>query len=171
MANLITCVRILCGLILLLFPAFSKWFYVFYVAGGLSDALDGWVARRLGEVSDFGARLDTVADILFFGVVLIKVFSSIDFPFGIVLWVICIAVLRIFSIMLGFFANHKLVSMHSIMNKISGFLLFLIPLCIGNFPWKTVAVLVIITCVIATVASIQELYLILKGKSAYESGF
>ena len=166
MANMITGVRILCGLALLFFPGFSKWFYVIYVSGGLSDALDGWTARRLGEVSDFGARLDTVADILFFGAVLIKVFTNFSFPFWIVLWVICIAVLRITSIMVGFFSCRKLVSDHSVMNKISGLLLFLIPLCIGRFPWRTVAILATITCAIATFASIQELYFILKGKSA-----
>lgn len=164
MANLITGVRILCGLALLFFPAFSKWFYVFYAAGGLSDVLDGWTARRLGEVSDFGARLDTVADILFFGVVLIKVFSSITFPLWIVIWVIFIAVLRISGILVGLLTSHKLVSDHSVMNKISGFLLFLIPLCIGNLPWQAVAVLVILTCAIATIASSQELYFILRGK-------
>ena len=150
---------------MLFLPAFSKWFYVFYVIGGLSDALDGWTARRLGEVSDFGARLDTVADISFFGVVLIKVLCNFHFPVWIVLWVIGIAVLRILSIMVGFFSSHKLISEHSMMNRISGLLLFLIPLCIGNTPWQTVAALAIITCVVSTIASAQELYFILKGKS------
>ncbi len=158
MANLITGLRILCGLILLFVPAFSKWFYIIYVTGGLSDILDGWTARRLGETSDFGKRLDTVADILFFGVVLIKVFSNFNFPLWIVLWVICIAVLRILNIAVGFFSSHNLVSEHTIMNKISGLLLFLIPLCIGALPWQTVAILVISTCIIATIASAQELY-------------
>lgn len=157
LANLITGVRILCGLILLFFPAFSTWFYVLYLTGGLSDAIDGWTARRFGEVSEFGARLDTVADILFFGAVLIKLFSSFNFPFWIVLWVICIAVVRALSIVIGFFSSHRLVSEHSILNKISGLLLFLIPLCIGFFPWQPVAVLVVITCAMATIASIQEL--------------
>ena len=162
MANVITGVRILCGLALLFFPAFTKWFYVIYLLGGLSDVLDGWVARRFGEVSDFGARLDTVADIVFFGVVLIKVFTGFSFPLWIVLWVICIAVLRVASIVIGFFSSHKLVSEHSIMNKISGLLIFLIPLCPGIFPWQTVAVLVVVTCVMATAASIQELWFVLK---------
>lgn len=147
---------------LLFFPAFTKWFYVIYLLGGLSDVLDGWVARRFGEVSDFGARLDTVADIVFFGVVLIKVFTGFSFPLWIVLWVICIAVLRVASIVIGFFSSHKLVSEHSIMNKISGLLIFLIPLCPGIFPWQTVAVLVVVTCVMATAASIQELWFVLK---------
>ena len=166
MANLITGIRILCALILLFILPFSKWFYVFYLIGGLSDALDGWTARRLGEVSDFGARLDTVADISFFGVVLVKIFSNFCFPFWILLWVICIAALRISSIIAGFFSSHKLVSEHSIMNKISGLLLFLIPLCIGCFSRQTVIVLIILTCIMATAASIQELFYILKGKSA-----
>ena len=163
MANVITGIRILCGLILLFLPGFSKWFYVFYLTGGLSDALDGWTARRLSEVSDFGARLDTVADIVFFGAVLIKVFTNFDFPFWAVLWVICIAALRILSIIVGFLSSHKLVSEHSILNKSSGLLLFLVPLFIGNFGWRVVAVLIIITCIMATAASIQELCLILKG--------
>lgn len=163
MANVITCVRILCGLVLLFLPGFSKWFYACYLTGGLSDALDGWVARRLGEVSDFGARLDTVADILFFGVVLIKVFTNFRFQVWIVIWAVCIAALRILSIVIGFFSSHKLVSEHTVLNKISGLFLFLIPLCIGLFPWQPVAVLAVITCVMATVASIQELYFIFKS--------
>ena len=166
MANLITCVRILCGLALLFVPAFEKWFYVFYLAGGLSDALDGWTARRLGEVSDFGARLDTVADMVFFGAALIKVFTGFDFPLWIVIWVIGIAVLRILSIVAGFLSRHELVSDHSLLNKISGLFLFLIPLCIGLFPWQVVAVLVAITCVMATVASVQELYFVLKDSKS-----
>lgn len=93
MANVITGVRILCGLVLLLFPAFSTWFYVFYLVGGLSDVLDGWTARRLGEVSEFGARLDTIADMVFFGAALIKVFTSFSFPLWIVLWAVGIAAL------------------------------------------------------------------------------
>jgi cardiolipin synthase len=36
-------------------------FYLF-VAAGLSDALDGWLARRLGGASTVGALLDPVAD-------------------------------------------------------------------------------------------------------------
>ena len=157
MADLITCVRILCGLILLPFPMSSSWFYIFYLVGGLSDVLDGWTARKLGEVSDSGARLDTVADILFFGIVLIKMLCSFTFPLWIIIWVVCIAALRILSIMVGFFSSHKLVSEHSVLNKISGLLLFIIPLCIGNLPWQPVAALIAVTCATATAASIHEL--------------
>jgi CDP-diacylglycerol---glycerol-3-phosphate 3-phosphatidyltransferase len=35
---------------------------VVFVVAGLTDWLDGWLARRLGETSHFGAFLDPVAD-------------------------------------------------------------------------------------------------------------
>lgn len=35
---------------------------VIFVAAAITDALDGWLARRLGQISAFGAFLDPVAD-------------------------------------------------------------------------------------------------------------
>jgi len=37
----------------------------FFVAGALTDALDGWLARRLDAVSNFGALIDPIADKVF----------------------------------------------------------------------------------------------------------
>ncbi len=162
MANWITGIRILCGVLLLLFPPFSKAFYILYLIGGLSDALDGWTARKLGSASDFGARLDTAADIVFFGAVLLILFCHITFPLWMIVWVILIALLRMLSLTIGFITCHRLVSAHSLMNRASGFLLFLIPWCIEYYPSRPVAFLVIVTCAVATAASIQELYQITK---------
>ena len=50
---------------LLFFPVLSPAFFVLYVAGGLSDMIDGAAARRTETVSEFGSRLDTFADIVF----------------------------------------------------------------------------------------------------------
>ena len=47
LANDITIVRILCSIALLFFPAFSTAFYVLYITAGVSDMVDGWVARRI----------------------------------------------------------------------------------------------------------------------------
>ena len=51
MANILTGIRILCGLLILCFPAFSEWYYCFYLLGGFSDAIDGIVARKTGKVA------------------------------------------------------------------------------------------------------------------------
>lgn len=38
-----------------------------FLAGAATDFLDGWLARRLGQVSAFGALLDPIADKVFVG--------------------------------------------------------------------------------------------------------
>ncbi len=40
---------------------FSPAFYILYLTGGLSDMIDGTVARRTKTVSEFGERIDTAA--------------------------------------------------------------------------------------------------------------
>jgi CDP-diacylglycerol--glycerol-3-phosphate 3-phosphatidyltransferase len=42
-----------------------------FIGGAVSDWLDGWLARRLGQVSAFGALLDPMADKVFVGAFLI----------------------------------------------------------------------------------------------------
>lgn len=47
MANIITIIRILCSVALLFCQVFSAAFYALYITAGVSDMLDGWVARRI----------------------------------------------------------------------------------------------------------------------------
>ena len=63
MANIITCSRVLFSLILLFTKAFSTSFYALYIMAGITDVLDGIVARKFKLESEFGEKLDTVADI------------------------------------------------------------------------------------------------------------
>ena len=65
-ADIISALRIVFGLCMLCFKPFSALFYVFYSLGGITDMLDGFVARKLKIESDFGEKLDSVADIVFF---------------------------------------------------------------------------------------------------------
>ena len=64
-ANIITCIRIVCSVAILFCPALSIPFYVLYLIAGFTDMIDGTVARKMGTVSDFGAKLDSVADFIF----------------------------------------------------------------------------------------------------------
>ena len=50
MANILTAIRIVCGLLITVLPAFTGWFYCFYLFGGFTDAIDETVARRQGKV-------------------------------------------------------------------------------------------------------------------------
>ena len=71
-ANIITSCRILCSMGILCFPAFSPEFYTMYFLCGFSDMIDGTIARKTNAVSEFGSKLDTVADFVFVVVCLIK---------------------------------------------------------------------------------------------------
>lgn len=61
-----------------------------FIGGALSDWFDGWLARRLGQVSAFGALLDPIADKVFVGAFLI-VFGiwsglwSVSWPIAVIL--------------------------------------------------------------------------------------
>ena len=69
------------GSILLTFaPALSASFYAVYLICGLSDMLDGTVARKTNSSSPFGATLDTSADFQFAAVSLAKLAPYIPFP-------------------------------------------------------------------------------------------
>ena len=78
-ANLITGTRILCSIVLLFCSPFSPSFYALYLVAGLTDMIDGPVARKTGTVSELGAKLDTTADFLFIAACLIKLLPLIPF--------------------------------------------------------------------------------------------
>ena len=51
--------------------ALERWAFAAFVIAALTDFVDGWLARRLGAVSVWGAILDPIADkVLVCGVIL-----------------------------------------------------------------------------------------------------
>ena len=74
MADTVTAIRMAASLFLLFFQVQSMRFLVVYTFAGLTDVFDGWIARKLGKESEFGARLDSIADLVFYGVVLVQLF-------------------------------------------------------------------------------------------------
>ena len=79
-ANILTGFRILGSILLLFFPVFSEAFYSIYLLCGFSDMIDGTIARKTNSASEFGAKLDTVADIVFVVVSMIKLLPTIHIP-------------------------------------------------------------------------------------------
>ena len=130
-ANIITGSRIAFSLLLLFIPLSSAWFYVFYLLCGVSDMVDGTVARRMGSASEFGARLDTVSDFVFMIVALIKFVPYLHIPTWVWIWIGIIAMMKLGNVVLGFVCTKKFVSPHTVLNKIAGLLLFLLPVTIS----------------------------------------
>ena len=161
MANTITFFRMAAGIALLFCPVFSPAFYALYIAAGLSDMLDGFVARKTDTVSVLGARLDTMADFVFVASCLIKLLPVLCIPAWLYAWIGIIALIKFVNIVSGFVVQKKLVAVHSVMNKVTGALLFLLPLTIPVLSLKYSAIVV---CAVVTFAAIQEGHLIRTEK-------
>ena len=162
MANIITGFRVLISIALLFCPVFSPAFYVLYLIAGLSDMIDGASARRTNTVSEFGARFDTAADFVFLVVCLIKLLPVVSMPIWLWVWIVIIALIKIINIISGYIAQRKLVAVHSVMNKVTGVLLFILPLTFSIIP---LTYSVIPVCAVATFSAVQEGYFIRRLSS------
>ena len=161
LANRITICRILCSIALLFFPAFSPAFYVLYITAGISDMVDGWVARRTHTASELGAKLDTIADIVFVIVCMVKLLPVLNIPFWFCVWIGIIALIKVINIISGFIVQKQFVTVHSTMNKVTGLLLFIFPL---TFPFIDLKYSAAVVCIFATFAAIQEGHFIRTAK-------
>ncbi len=162
-ANILTSCRILGSILLLFFPVFSSAFYITYLLCGFSDMIDGTIARKTNSVSDFGAKIDTAADLVFVAVSFIKLLPNIHIPWWLWIWGGIITIIKIFNIIWGFVSKKQFIALHTIMNKATGLLLFLFPLIISFVELKYLAIVV---CSIATFSAIQEWFYV---ATKYES--
>ena len=159
-ANSITFCRILGSIGLLFCPAFSACFYGLYLFCGLTDMVDGTVARKTGTVSTFGARLDSVADFLFAAVSFGKLLPVMRIPVWIWVWAAAIAAVKLANLVRGFLRRKQIPSLHTVMNKATGLFLFLLPLTVAFVELRYTAPVV---CAAATIAAIQEGFYIATG--------
>ena len=70
--NILTALRMLGAVLLLLTKPLTLPFYLLHIFCGLTDALDGAFARALHASSRLGAQLDSIADLMFYGVMMVK---------------------------------------------------------------------------------------------------
>ena len=160
-ANFITGMRILCSIALLFCPALSTSFYILYLVAGLTDMIDGAVARMTGTTSKFGAKLDTAADFVLVVACLSKLLPLLSVPLWLWLWIGGIALIKAVNLLSGFVLQKGFVAMHTVMNKVTGILLFVLPLTLPVVELKHSAPLV---CTVATFAAIQEGHYIRTGR-------
>ena len=154
-ANIITGSRIVLSLPLLFIPLSSAWFYALYLLCGLSDMIDGTVARMTKSVSEFGAKLDTVSDFVFMTVALIRFIPHLYIPVWLWIWIGIIAMIKLGNAVWGFVRTKKLISPHTVLNKVTGLLLFLLPMTISFIELTYTLPFV---CAVATAAAIDEWY-------------
>ena len=104
---------------LLFCPVFSPVFFALYITAGVSDMIDGTVARKTGTVSEFGSKLDTAADFLLVFVCLVKLIPVIHVPAWLIIWIIVIAVIKAINLISGYVMRKEIVVLHTVMNKVT----------------------------------------------------
>jgi CDP-diacylglycerol--glycerol-3-phosphate 3-phosphatidyltransferase len=153
-ANIITISRIIFSLLMLLFPAFSIGFWILYSLSGLSDFIDGIVARKLEIESKTGAILDSISDMVFFIVLIYFLLSKVSLPVWLIISIASIAFVRLLAYLISLIKFRCFVSLHTYLNKLTGLLLFFSPLM---FYFWGLQVTGIILVSIASVSSLEEM--------------
>ena len=153
-ANYISVSRIIMSIILFFTETFSITFYIIYIYCGISDMLDGFIARKSKNESKIGACLDSIADIIFVIVAMIKILPILNLTNGIIIWAVVIAFIKIINVTCSYIYYKKIVLPHTIANKTTGFILFIAPFVILNT--NQIIIFEIIICSIATFSAVQE---------------
>lgn len=164
MANIITILRILGTLLLSVTIPLSGEFFVLYTLTGVTDVLDGYIARKTNTCSEFGSKLDSAADLMFYGIIIYRLLPVLAeiLPAGIWYVVLGIIVLRVFTYVFTAIKYKVFMSNHTYLNKMTGFCVFLIPYFV-----RVPSVLVgfcSFTCMVCAVASVYDLILSFKRK-------
>lgn len=136
----------------LLFCNVTGWpFWTLYALCGISDMVDGWLARRLHAETKAGAILDSVADLSFVVCCAIRLLPHLSIPSWLWIWVGIIVVIRIINQVSALVVIKRFCFPHTVANKLTGFLLFL---TVPTFFWTMIPAIVV--AAVATFAAIQE---------------
>lgn len=151
--NILSIVRIVLSLPLLIIVPFTPWFMVLYALAGITDMIDGPLARRTGSVTALGANLDASADILLALIVLFRVIPFIEISAFAFAWVFVVIGIKLLAIFISFARHKEFVLLHTYANKFVAFAAFLFPLFYVRMDAN---VLLLILCALASVAFFEE---------------
>ena len=154
--NFITSLRIVGAFCLIFTVPFSTAFFVLFAFTGITDVLDGFIARKTGSTSELGSKLDSAADILLYSVMVLKilpkvvgvVWTPIWYGFGAAVTV------RLASYVTAIVRFKCFSSLHTYMSKLTGIIVFSLPYFYVT-PYFNVVCIVL--CVVAFFASLEAL--------------
>lgn len=159
--NAVSITRIILSLSLIFIKPLSEKFYIVYIICGVSDVLDGFIARKTGTTSEIGSKLDSIADMIMIGVVLFLFYPIINPSAEIMVWVILISIIRIMGMIIALKKYKTFVSIHTYGNKITGMIFFLFPIL---FLYIDTSILIYIICITATISASEEFIIQLTSK-------
>ena len=145
--NALSLLRLM-GAAALVFLPLCGGFWAVYLLCGLSDMLDGALARRLKAESQLGSKLDSLGDLAFVIVCAVRLLPGLELAAWAWAWIGIIAAVKLLC-----FAAAKEIP-HTKLNKLTGACLFaLLPVVLLWEHDYTVAFL----CTVASLSAAQEL--------------
>ena len=157
-ANIITVFRILGTVCIIFLSPLKSAFFIIYTVTGITDLLDGMIARLSHTASALGARLDSIADLFFYTVTLIKLLPILWRTLPGFIWIIVGATLfsRLFSYVIAAIKFNRFAAHHTWLNKITGLLVFAIPYFLIT-PFA--ALYCFIVCSAGVLSTAEDLYI------------
>lgn len=155
LANFLTFSRTL-GAVALLFTApGSVAFFFLYTWCGLTDLVDGTIARKMKTAGKTGALLDSIADLTFIAAVTIILLPVMikTIPFWSLIGTLAVFLIRTAAYLIGAAKFHHFAALHTISNKVTGGLLFLLPYGLGS---SCQNVMLVVILIVAGYSSIEE---------------
>lgn len=154
LANFLTACRIGGAVTLLFLKPFSPMFFTVYTLCGISDVVDGPIARKSGNATRFGAALDSIADLIFIVMMMVILVPVLPWRPWMLCWIGMIVVIRLFSFVVGGIRFRTLAFLHTYANKTAGAILFLLPFLYDAFG---LAIPCAIICTVGTLSAVEEL--------------
>ena len=130
LADVLTLIRLACSPVLFVLRPDSAAFWILYAALGLTDALDGPLARasRQGP-TERGAKLDSMADAVFFTALLVALLRMCRYPAWMLVWTALIAAARVLALVLRLRKGDR-TPPHTFWDKAAGAVLFVTPVLV-----------------------------------------
>ena len=157
--NAITILRFFGAACLSLCSPVGAAFWAIYGLCGISDMLDGYLARKLHAESKTGAVLDSVADSCFVACCAIRLIPVVQIPTWLWIWAGVIVAIKIVNQVSALIVCKRFCFPHTIANKLTGILLFI---AVPSLFWSIAPIAVVAG--VATFAAVQEGHFIRTGR-------
>jgi len=129
-------------------------FITIYIICGLSDILDGYIARKTHTESTLGAKIDSIADLVMFTVITSVMIIWIGDQISTFLpQIVAVVFIRLINLLYTKYKYHTFASIHTWGNKITGLLIFTIPIV---FVISHSSSIVTIVLVISIISAVEE---------------
>jgi len=161
--NIISVLRIILSFGLLLTLDNKYLFSGLVLFIGLTDIADGYIARKYNLVSKLGAKLDSLGDLVFCGMIIFILFYRYKWILAEnYTWFLIIVLLKISTAVISKIKTGEFLFIHTLANKFTGLVVFLAILII---PFFVAEALFLVVFLVAAIAAAEELGIVILNKT------